>query len=67
MDSVDNTLITVIVQPVSNRQDLAASVLPERFVSESRCQPSPIMGDDFGSCVRLVQRVGTVEIAPIFA
>ncbi len=64
MEPMDNTLFSVTVLPVSNVKILRGSVLPERFVSDSRSQPSAIVGDDLGSSVRVIHEVCEV-VAPV--
>ncbi|MDZ4254420.1 MAG: hypothetical protein U1A72_17770 [Sulfuritalea sp.] len=62
MNSPENSLISVMVVPVSNELRLGGSVLPDRFVSGSEVQSFPIMGDDFNSSVRLSRSVVEVIV-----
>lgn len=55
-------MFSVTVLPVSNELAIGGSVLPDRFVSGSQAQPFSIVGDDFGSSVRLTRQVGEALI-----
>ena len=46
---VTNLVKTVVVAPATNRGELNASVLPERFSSQSEAQAWPIAGPDLES------------------
>lgn len=62
MDTMNNTIFSVTILPVSNKLTLGGSVLPDRFVSGSKSQQSAIVGADLGSTVRLGRQIADVII-----
>jgi hypothetical protein len=65
MDEVNNAIFSVTIQLVSNKQTLASSILPERFVSSSKAQDAAIVSADLGSTLHLGRQIDDVIIPAI--
>lgn len=62
MDTVSNVIYSVNILPASTKQTLGRSVLPDRFVSDSRSQQGEIVGAGLGSTIGLSHQIGDVVV-----